>query len=155
MNCTHVDIYLSVDGGYTYPYLLKANTPNDGSEAITVPNVTSTNQARIKVKGTGTIFFNISPIDFKVTHNTGIRQVSWQSDISIFPVPAHDKLYITSANNMKLEVHVINAVGQKILQTPFLKKLEIPLSGWAKGVYYFQLVDAANGERVICPVVIN
>jgi hypothetical protein len=32
-----VNIKLSIDGGLTYPYLLAADTPNDGNETITVP----------------------------------------------------------------------------------------------------------------------
>ena len=31
--------HLSTDGGHTYPYVLAASTANDGSEAVTLPNV--------------------------------------------------------------------------------------------------------------------
>jgi hypothetical protein len=54
-----VDILLSTDGGLTYPTVLLANTANDGSETITVPNVSAPN-CRVMVKASGNIFFNVN-----------------------------------------------------------------------------------------------
>ncbi|HOW17450.1 MAG TPA: M12 family metallo-peptidase, partial [Phycisphaerae bacterium] len=65
VNCSQVNIRLSVDGGNTYPYLLAANTPNDGSQSVTLPEVPST-QARIKVEAVGNIFFDISDVNFSI-----------------------------------------------------------------------------------------
>lgn len=61
----NVDILLSTDGGLTYPIVLKANTPNDGSEAITVPNVAAP-FCRVMVKPTGNIYYDISPVSFAI-----------------------------------------------------------------------------------------
>ena len=66
VNCSAVDIYLSTDGGYTFPTLLVAGTPNDGSASVFVPNVT-TSQARIKVKASNNVFFDISNANFSIT----------------------------------------------------------------------------------------
>jgi len=60
-----VRITLSVDGGRTYPYELAASTPNDGSEAVLLPNV-STSQARVKVEAVGNVFFDVSNADFAI-----------------------------------------------------------------------------------------
>ena len=65
VSCSTVNIYLSTDGGYTYPTLLVANTPNDGLQTIVVPNIPTT-QARIKVKAVGNIFFDISNQNFTI-----------------------------------------------------------------------------------------
>jgi trimeric autotransporter adhesin len=62
----NVKISLSVDGGYTYPYVLAASTPNNGSAAVSIPNVATT-QARVKVEAVGNVFFDISNADFTVT----------------------------------------------------------------------------------------
>ncbi|GAA4762805.1 MULTISPECIES: zinc-dependent metalloprotease [Flavobacterium] len=56
---TNVDILLSTDNGATFTTVLLANTPNDGTETITVPNVTAAN-CRVMVKASGNIFFNVN-----------------------------------------------------------------------------------------------
>ena len=65
VNCSTVDIYLSTDGGYTFPTLLLAGTPNDGSASVSLPNVETSN-ARIKVKASNNIFFDISNGNFSI-----------------------------------------------------------------------------------------
>jgi len=63
VNCANVDIFCSVDGGYTWPYQLAEAVPNDGSHVVVLPPVTTT-QARIKVRGDNSIFFDISNSNF-------------------------------------------------------------------------------------------
>lgn len=60
-----VDIFLSVDGGFTYPHVLASATPNDGSQTVTLPDVV-TSTARIKVRGTNNIFFDVSNANFSI-----------------------------------------------------------------------------------------
>ena len=70
VNCGSVDIFLSTDGGYTFPTLLVAGTPNDGNASVLVPNVT-TSQARLKVKASNNVFFDISNANFSITPGAG------------------------------------------------------------------------------------
>ncbi|MFO0840481.1 MAG: M12 family metallo-peptidase [Phycisphaerae bacterium] len=65
VSCANVKISLSTDGGLTYPTVLNASTPNDGSENVTLPNV-STSTARVKVEAVGNIFFDISNANFTI-----------------------------------------------------------------------------------------
>lgn len=65
VNCANVNILLSVDGGNTFPITLAANTPNDGSQAITVPNNPGSS-CRVKIEAVGNIFFDISNVNFTI-----------------------------------------------------------------------------------------
>ena len=58
VNCANVSIYLSVDSGNSFPIVLALETPNDGSETVTIPGAVGF--AAIKVVGRGNIFFNTS-----------------------------------------------------------------------------------------------
>ena len=66
INCVNVDVLLSTDGGLTFPIVLVAGTPNDGSQAIVIPNVSGTKN-RIMVKGSNHIFFDVNNADFTIT----------------------------------------------------------------------------------------
>ncbi|WP_437399272.1 reprolysin-like metallopeptidase [Flagellimonas lutimaris] len=65
VNAQTVDIFLSLDGGLTYPIILLENTVNDGSEEVQLPgDVTTT--ARIMVKASDNIFFAVNATDFTI-----------------------------------------------------------------------------------------
>lgn len=65
IRCRRVDLWLSSDGGRSFPRLLWANTPNDGYESVTVPAV-PTGKARVKVACANNIFFAISSGNFRI-----------------------------------------------------------------------------------------
>lgn len=71
INASQVDIWLSTDGGVTYSTLLADAVPNSGSHSITVPNLDA-NQARIKVKATGNVFFDINNANIAINAVTSI-----------------------------------------------------------------------------------
>lgn len=58
MNTANVNILISVDGGATFTTLV-ANTPNDGSQTITMPT-TPTQNCRLLIEAVGNIFYAVS-----------------------------------------------------------------------------------------------
>ncbi|MDQ3472736.1 MAG: M12 family metallo-peptidase [Acidobacteriota bacterium] len=60
VSCATVSILLSTDFGMAYPIILALDTPNDGSETITLPGGVNS-PAHVMVRARGNIFFNISP----------------------------------------------------------------------------------------------
>jgi subtilisin-like proprotein convertase family protein len=66
VNTPFVDIFLSTDGGQTFPILLASQVPNDGAQIITVPNNVGFFN-RIMVKGHGNIFLDVSNTNFSIT----------------------------------------------------------------------------------------
>ncbi len=65
VNCANVDILISTNAGTSWTTLLAA-TPNDGSQAVTIPNTSGTTN-RIMVKGSNHIFFDVSNTNFTIT----------------------------------------------------------------------------------------
>lgn len=58
MNTANVNILISTDGGATFTTLV-ANTPNDGSQTITMPS-TPTQNCRLMIEAVGNIFYAVS-----------------------------------------------------------------------------------------------
>lgn len=101
ISCATVDIFLSIDGGLTYPITLLSGTANDGAATITVPNVDST-QARVQVACADNIFFDISDTNFSVSSaapepptavlvsgvTTGGTTIDYEFTASILPLTA-------------------------------------------------------------------
>ncbi len=162
VGCNLVDIYLSVDGGYTYPVPVASALPNTGSAVITVPNVNTTSAARIKVKAKGNVFFDISNENFTIEHDDNlpfpgsIRSVNLPTDIvSIFPVPAHSELYLKPQSGALLRAAAYNVQGQMIWSGELYKELNVPVSAWSRGVYYFRFSDVAGRGQITKRVVIQ
>lgn len=80
INCTSVDVYLSTDGGESYPTLLATNVPNNGAVDIVVPGV-STTRARVMVKAADNIFFDVSNANFKIVSSFDIKFIKPTIDI--------------------------------------------------------------------------
>lgn len=62
----NVDILLSTDNGATWGYTLATATPNDGSQAVTLPAGVSAPYCRFMVKANANIFFNVTTKAFAV-----------------------------------------------------------------------------------------
>lgn len=80
INCTKVNIYLSTDGGASYPHILATNVPNNGSFEIETPTLPTT-RAKVMVAGADNIFFDVSNTNFRITTTFTIESDSSSVDI--------------------------------------------------------------------------
>ncbi|HMU33450.1 MAG: VCBS repeat-containing protein [Acidobacteria bacterium] len=86
VSVANVKISLSTDGGQTFPTVLLASTPNDGSADVTIP-MGVTSQARVKIEAVGNVFFDVSDANFSVTAPVRAKydfDGDGKSDVSVF-----------------------------------------------------------------------
>ena len=73
VNADSVRIYLSEDGGFTYPYLLTDGAvPNDGKQLVVLPDSLQGDAFRLKVKAANNVFFDINDQNFPITLAEGL-----------------------------------------------------------------------------------
>jgi hypothetical protein len=75
----NVKISLSLDGGLTFPTVLAASVPNNGSATVTLPAVV-TSSARIKVEAIGNVFFDVSNANFAIQQPVVVTPVPGDAD---------------------------------------------------------------------------
>lgn len=76
VSTANVNIRLSTDGGITFPTILAANTANDGTQSVIIPDTAATTTARIMVEAVGNIFLDISNANFTITGSPTAAGVS-------------------------------------------------------------------------------
>ncbi len=149
VSCANVTISLSTDGGLTFPTVLALNTPNDGSEAVVIPN-TPSSSARIKVESVGNIFFDISNANFTITAGALKPVVSSVfgtiDNILVAPNPARNNANLTF--NSKVQGNatlIISNQAEGVVSTKTIAVVKgqnrkmLDLSRLINGVYYIKL----------------
>jgi hypothetical protein len=111
INCKNVNIYLSVDGGLTYPHVLAENVPNTGSYTVLVPNQVTT-KARVMVMAADNIFYDVSNANFKIF--TSFNMSLSPSTADICTQQEFSTLLNFTQNqslNVPIELNVINPIS--------------------------------------------
>lgn len=134
VSCANVKISISTDGGNTFSTLI-ASTPNDGTQAITVPN-TPTTTARIKVEAVGNIFFDISNTNFTITSGSSCGTPDFLSSTAITTTTA-TVLWATVAGANSYDVdYKLNTSGTWTNAVTGTTSTSVNLSGLASGSLY-------------------
>lgn len=66
VNAQMVDIFLSIDGGLSFPVQVADDVPNDGVQSVLLPGVATTT-ARLMIKASNNVFFAVNTSDFTIT----------------------------------------------------------------------------------------
>ena len=148
INCSNVNIYVSTNSGTTFSLVL-AGTPNDGSEAIVMPNVVGTiSTCRVKVESVGNIFFDINDKNFTISSVVGLNSMVSASNIglNLYPNPFSSSVKIEVFGNSSLDasktaIHVYDLIGNLV------KSEVIKLTENFSKVYDFS--DLANGTYIV------
>lgn len=134
VSCANVQISISTDGGNTFSTLV-ASTPNDGSQAVTIPN-TPTTTARVKVEAVGNIFFDISNTNFTITAGSSCGTPDFLSSTAITTSSA-TVLWATVAGANSYDVdYKLNSSGTWINAVTGTTSTSVNLSGLAPGSLY-------------------
>lgn len=82
-NISNVKISFSTDGGQSFPHVLAASTPNDGSHQVSIPNIETT-KGRIKIEPVGNwLFFDINNVDITVSTTCDAETITFLPSNSI------------------------------------------------------------------------
>lgn len=103
----NVNIKLSTDGGLTYPITLVANTLNDGTQVVTMPNILAT-KCRILIEPTGNDFYAINTRNFAIGYTVTEVCTNYtvspnftipESEVTVdVPITINDNYEITDVN---------------------------------------------------------
>ncbi len=158
VSCANVDILLSTDGGQTFSTTLLTNTPNDGSQPTPIPNVATTT-ARIKVKCSDSIFFDVSNTNFTIEQaGDGFAIVSdpvsleicdgdnAQYSINVQQIGAFNSVVSLTAPSAPGTATFVPASGG----VPFNSTLTV--SGAAPGDYSFDVIGIAGADEEMATV---
>ncbi len=150
VNCSHVDILFSVDGGYTYPITLASNVPNNGSATITVPNEETTT-GRIMVKASDNIFFDLNDSNITVTTSMNVEDYSF-NDFMLYPNPSEGVYNIEFNPEVMddLEITLYDVNGRRIKHETYREissnvfQMRLDYQDIKAGVYFLMI---KNGDK--------
>lgn len=153
INTQQVSISLSTDGGYSYPIMLMASTPNTGSATVTIPTNLATNSARIKVSAVDNIYFDINTQDFEIEFvaSTSLQAVA-DFPINSYPNPATGFFRIEVPAELKYQAKLYDAKG--ILLLTQSNESFFDLSEYSSGLY-FLVVEELNSDQKAIKKIIN
>jgi hypothetical protein len=151
VSCANVMITLSTDGGNTWPTVLAANTPNDGTEQVTLPSINSLT-ARVKIESVGNIFFDISNTNFTITPPIGIQNLSGtpvkfglsQNYPNPFNPVTLIQYGIPKKSNVTLSIYdvtgrLVSNLINNLTQTEGYYSVEFDATNLPSGVYYYSI----------------
>ena len=152
----NVDILLSTDGGLTFPTVLAAGVPNNGSATVTVPSVTSST-CRLMIKASANVFLAVNSKVFAIAF---LANDSFElPNFSLFPNPNRGNFTVqfdsTSNNDIAIEVNDIRgrSVFEKTYTNTGLFSQTLQLNNPQSGIYLVTIKD--GNKQVVKKIVVE
>jgi hypothetical protein len=140
LGVTQVDIFLSFDGGASFPHQLADDVPNSGSAVVTVPN-TATTEARVMVMNSGHYFYDVNQEDFEIVES-GIGMAEVVEDRwLVVPNPNNGSFELQlDEERTGIEIEVYNTLGQLVQRVNHdgLSRIPVIYKG-ASGIYFLHV----------------
>ncbi|MEO6327743.1 MAG: zinc-dependent metalloprotease family protein [Ginsengibacter sp.] len=146
INAQNVDIFISTDGGNTYPTTIASGIPNNGSASIKVPNIATNSQVRFMIKASGNIFFDISNVNFTITFNTALPVSSFLAKIQPNPFHNNANLFLDGIEKKNFEILITDVTGRvlsrkEITNSEETRLIPLGLNNQATGIYFIKFLQ--------------
>ena len=165
VNTQTVSIFLSIDGGQSFPYTLVEHTLNNGKAYIVVPPGISSTNARIKIVADGNIYFAVNSTSFQVEErpfalpfvevakeNCGTGRVNFDLNLEIYDAFSST----VSLSVVGLPPTISASVNPAVVQTDGTTvTLELVTDGTVTGTYSATLVGTSSTTQVEHPFFIR
>ncbi|TQF67917.1 reprolysin-like metallopeptidase [Pseudoalteromonas luteoviolacea] len=102
ISCQEVDILLSLDGGVSFPTNLADNVANDGEQTVTLAQLSSSSQGKLKIMCTDNIFFAV---------NSGALSIDGSSEPIPPEITGQQTLEILEDTSLTLSVDFFSYAG--------------------------------------------
>lgn len=122
---TNVNILLSTDGGVTFPITLIANTPNDGTQNITVPDALSTN-CRLLIEPTGNDYYAINTQPFMIGYSVATTCTNYTFNTA-FAIPDNNTAYTVKSINVPTTATITDVNLRVNLNHTYVSDLQVVL----------------------------
>ncbi len=149
INTTLVNLLLSTDKGLTFAITLLANTPNDGSQLVIIPNNINSLDCRLMVQSVGNLFYAVNTTKFAIAPNLANNDFEFKN-FALFPNPNNGSFKISfepeTNDEIKIVIHDLSGrnIYNKSFQNSGLFDQELQINTISSGIYF---VKIQNGEN--------
>ncbi|WP_448606124.1 reprolysin-like metallopeptidase [Paenimyroides ceti] len=147
INTSNVNISFSLDNGQTFIPLVE-NTPNDGSQTVTLPPVEFTsNNAYVKIEPVGNIYYTLSKKMTIIGDGVSSNDQFEFDNFRLYPNPSSDVVNIhfdlSTMTNIVFELYDLNGrlVYKDVLNNSNNVAYSLPMNQFSSGMYLLKIND--------------